>query len=231
MKTEALMRLSGAAITTAALTLLSAAVQAAPNAQEARLLATLQKANPGTRFTAPCTGVRCRACTRSGWGRTSPTSQRATSALLHLRARHGHRHHDRSDWAQARTRRARARRVTEGAARRAGGRVGQVADSPTPSRRCAALAAAILYRIQRPCVRLLQAARTRAGEAAGRDGPHLPRAVPGSRAAARPCGVRSRPDEGLARPDAAWRRECPGRAGRLRDAAGPQSPTGPAAAN
>ena len=39
MKTEALMRLSGAAITTAALTLLSAAVQAAPNAQEARFLA------------------------------------------------------------------------------------------------------------------------------------------------------------------------------------------------
>ena len=148
--------------------------------------------------------------------------------LFHLRARHGHRHHDRSDRAQARTRRARARRVRR-CGRRAGGRVGQVAlrrrhqDGarhwrPPPGR------------IQRPCVRLLQAARTRAGEAAGRDGPHLPRAVPRSRAAQGRV-VRSRPDEGLARPDAAWRRECPGRASRLRDAAGPQSPTGPAAAN
>ena len=52
MKTEALMRLSGAAITTAALSFLSSPVQAAPNAQEARFLATLQKANPGTRFTS-----------------------------------------------------------------------------------------------------------------------------------------------------------------------------------
>ena len=41
MKTEALMRLSGAAITTAALSFLSSPVQAAPNAQEARFLATL----------------------------------------------------------------------------------------------------------------------------------------------------------------------------------------------
>src|SRR3990167_10872451 len=52
MKTEALMRLSGAAITTAALSFLSAPVQAAPKAQEARFLATLQKANPGTKFTS-----------------------------------------------------------------------------------------------------------------------------------------------------------------------------------
>ena len=44
MKTEALMRLSGAAITTAALSFLSSPVQAAPNAQEARFLATLQLA-------------------------------------------------------------------------------------------------------------------------------------------------------------------------------------------
>jgi thiol:disulfide interchange protein DsbC len=52
MKTEALVHLTGVAITAAAFSFLSAPVQAAPNAQEARFLATLQKANPGTRFTS-----------------------------------------------------------------------------------------------------------------------------------------------------------------------------------
>ena len=52
MKSEALMHLSNVAITAAAISFLSAPVQAAPNAQEARFLASLQKANPGTRFTS-----------------------------------------------------------------------------------------------------------------------------------------------------------------------------------
>ncbi|MDP1692101.1 MAG: DsbC family protein [Burkholderiaceae bacterium] len=56
MKTEHLRHEAGrttvVAITAAALSVLSAQAQAAPNAHEARLLATLQKANPGTRFTA-----------------------------------------------------------------------------------------------------------------------------------------------------------------------------------
>lgn len=59
MKTEhtgssgaALMRRRGAAIAAAALMLLVAPAQATPTAEEARLLATLRKAHPGTSFTS-----------------------------------------------------------------------------------------------------------------------------------------------------------------------------------
>ena len=51
MKTEPLMRAASVAVTAAALSILSAPLLAAPGVQETRLLAALQKANPGTKFT------------------------------------------------------------------------------------------------------------------------------------------------------------------------------------
>lgn len=52
MKTEHLMAVTAVAATAVALSASPAPARAAPSAQETRLLTTLQKANPGTKFTA-----------------------------------------------------------------------------------------------------------------------------------------------------------------------------------